>query len=104
MRTVIYEKAGRIRLEREGQYGSQWRLITRLSFPGIKQAVAAYPWLWKGEKIIYEVGYPPLWDQLSDDLVCEAALPPLATCELCAEPMPKGQYPTPKGGGLKSKD
>jgi hypothetical protein len=76
VRTVIYEKAGRIRLEREALYGSQWRLITRLSFTGIKQAVTGYPRLWKGEKIIYEAGCPPLWDQLSDDLVCEMPLPP----------------------------
>jgi hypothetical protein len=72
MRTVIYEKAGRIRLEREALFGTQWTLITRLSFPGIKQAVDGYPTLWKGpNKTIYLAGEVPQWDQLSDNLMCE---------------------------------
>jgi len=72
MRVEIYEKAGRIRLERQFEIGKdRWQPITRLVYSSITEAVSRFPVLWKQGRTITEVGVLTAWDLLSDDLMCE---------------------------------
>lgn len=54
MRTVIYEKAGRLRAERELQIGPErWQLVTRLVYKSLNELVGKLPKLWKGKSEVF---------------------------------------------------
>ena len=82
MRTVVYEKAGRLRCEREVQVGAnRWQTVTRLVFRTVADLVQHWPHGWTGGTARVQVVEPGTaeWQQLrwacytapEDNLLCE---------------------------------